>query len=383
MRPSTLIALTALFFSPAGNALAVRALMTSSDIKDGTIQLRDVAPNARAAQGQQGPAGGIAVRAQGGEAARGTMLFVRQATATGPSRYVVYRADLLSRTCRRLVAVPSGDRIYPRPWPDGRHVVTQAVAPGAPTAVVDTRDGSRKRISTGQVGLLTWSRDGRTLAFIDGGRARFVNVAGQAVKSFVPHPLTPWSPDGRRVAFTRTTGDGRAGTLRTVLIVAPVSDLSRGKVVYVEPNPYGESPDAVWSADGKTLYFLRAGKGMALRLATGKLGRTTMHFSQVIWTADGTRALFTATGPFGADDVFVMNRDGSEVRRLTATTLPKRGIPQAGSTAAGWSPDGEWIAYARRWGLAIMRSDGTGKQLICRTPVGVEPGNTAWTYAGS
>lgn len=63
MRPSTAIALLALFFSLAGNAVAFGALITSRDIKDGTIQLRDIAPSTRAllraAQGPVGPEGPV------------------------------------------------------------------------------------------------------------------------------------------------------------------------------------------------------------------------------------------------------------------------------------------------------------------------------------
>jgi hypothetical protein len=49
------VALVALFVSLAGNAAAVTALVTSKQIKDKTIQLRDIAPAARASlRGQQG-----------------------------------------------------------------------------------------------------------------------------------------------------------------------------------------------------------------------------------------------------------------------------------------------------------------------------------------
>jgi hypothetical protein len=54
-----IVALLALFVSLSGNAAAVAVtLVTSKDIKDGSIQLRDIAPATRAAlRGQRGPQG--------------------------------------------------------------------------------------------------------------------------------------------------------------------------------------------------------------------------------------------------------------------------------------------------------------------------------------
>jgi Tol biopolymer transport system component len=277
--------------------------------------------------------------------------------------------------------VPSGDDVYPRPWPDGRHVVvTPQSTGGAATTIVDARDGSKTPIAAGPVGYPTWSRDGRTLAFVDGSRARFVDVRGRPVEAFVPPPLTAWSPDGQRLAYTRTSGDGRAGTLKTVLIVAPIQNLRGGRTVYVEPNPYGESPDGRWSADGKTLYFYREGKGLALSVSTGAVKSTSREFRGLIRSPDGDKAIFSAVGPWGVEDVFTVNADGSGKRRLTTSRPPELGVPQEGSTPAGWSPDSEWIVYGRKWGLAIMRHDGSEKTLICRTPVGVIPGAAAWSY---
>jgi hypothetical protein len=56
--PAMIVALIALFVSLAGNAGAVTYFVTSKQIKDHTIQLRDISPGARfALQGTQGPMG--------------------------------------------------------------------------------------------------------------------------------------------------------------------------------------------------------------------------------------------------------------------------------------------------------------------------------------
>ena len=58
--PATVLALIALAISLGGNAYAAKLLITSKDIKDGTIRLVDLAPSTRAAlRGQEGPMGPV------------------------------------------------------------------------------------------------------------------------------------------------------------------------------------------------------------------------------------------------------------------------------------------------------------------------------------
>jgi Tol biopolymer transport system component len=72
------------------------------------------------------------------------------------------------------------------------------------------------------------------------------------------------------------------------------------------------------------------------------------------WSPDGTRIVFVSnraaprggtTGP----ELWVMDADGSDVRRLSDTT-------EAASLAPAWSPDGTRIAYA----LLCFASDRKG-----------------------
>lgn len=56
--PALVIASLALFVALGGTGMAAKALVTSADIKDGTIQLRDLSPSARLAlRGWEGPEG--------------------------------------------------------------------------------------------------------------------------------------------------------------------------------------------------------------------------------------------------------------------------------------------------------------------------------------
>ncbi len=100
---------------------------------------------------------------------------------------------------------------------------------------------------------------------------------------------------------------------------------------------------------------------------------------QVAWSPDGRRFALevqdqpTAAGRF---DIFVVNADGTDLRRLTN---------DGASRMPAWSPDGSRIAYVRQEGSAshlfVMRPDGTrASQITSGEGFDVSP---AWSPDGS
>ena len=98
-------------------------------------------------------------------------------------------------------------------------------------------DGGDQRLLSRREGLyLHWSRDGRRLSFLTGqepplalSTLETVSVATGRVVRSIPH-VTPfaegefaWAPDGRRVAWTRTSSSP-SGTFERSQIRDPVSD---------------------------------------------------------------------------------------------------------------------------------------------------------------
>jgi Tol biopolymer transport system component len=91
------------------------------------------------------------------------------------------------------------------------------------------------------------------------------------------------------------------------------------------------------------------------------------------WSPDGSRiALVSAQdsapgAPTRRPEIFVMNADGSDMRRLLETAGPARG-PR-------WSPDGSRIAFARLdpevrgYRPYVMNSDGSNVRLLTSSPV--------------
>jgi len=66
-----------------------------------------------------------------------------------------------------------------------------------------------------------------------------------------------------------------------------------------------------------------------------KLTRMPTGAQDPTWSPDGRRIAFASSGPAG--DIFVMNADGTDIRRLAGT--PKRDV------APDWSPDGTRIVF--------------------------------------
>ena len=233
-----------------------------------------------------------------------------------------------ARLRSRLVARRAEDRLRPRPRqrPRRRRPRTHR-----PEVYVMNADGSRqlrlvRARARGREPL--WSPDGRRLAFTrgqGGGSVYVVNVDGSEERNVTRGPGREfaWSPDGRRIAF------------------ASVRD--------------GNSEIYVVNSDGGGLRRLTRNAGPDLAPA---------------WSPDGRRIAFA-----GSRGIHVMNADGSGQRNLMRK--PTRDF------APTWSPDGRRIAFgSMRDGNAevyVMNADGSGQRNLTRSPW--NEGSLAWSPA--
>jgi len=178
------------------------------------------------------------------------------------------------------------------------HTGARTVSTGSALLVSETRSASQPQ------GLIAFKRsDGIYLMQPNGSHVRPLK---KGRGSPVGHALDlAWSPDGHRLAFA--------------------------------------AEDTIWviDADGRNLVsFVLAGATAA--------GSPT-------WSPDGRKIAYTAYRD-GDRDIWVMNADGSEQRRLKRT-------PKLWDSNVDWKPTGGWLAFDSG-GYApyvyVMRTDGSG-----------------------
>lgn len=202
---------------------------------------------------------------------------------------------------------------------NGKIAFIRRVSGANPTATIwlmnDDGSGQTMIAETTGGGELTWSPDGTKLAFSDVGGIYVVSADGSG-ETRVPgtsrNDQTPaWSPDGTKFAMRSLT------------------DRMEGGI-------------AVINIDGSGRRWLTNEPGD---------GRPT-------WSPDGSKIAYSS-----ADDIFVINADGSSKTRLARI----EGIENDPT----WSPDGRQIAFRHNSTISVLDVDGgRARQLV-------SPGGTA------
>jgi Tol biopolymer transport system component len=163
-------------------------------------------------------------------------------------------------------------------------------------------------------------------------------IASDSGQSASPTPITiattdgspAWSPDFRKIAFTRTVNDSS--------FIYVVNASGSGPLKKIGP---GYSPR--WSPDGSKIafhnykeengklngdvYVMSSNGGSVTRLTFGE-----GPDGQPSWSPDGTKIAFNSRRT-GNHEIFIMNADGTDQTKLT-----KCAIEGANCSAASWSP---------------------------------------------
>jgi Tol biopolymer transport system component len=196
------------------------------------------------------------------------------------------------------------------------------------------------------------------------------------------------SPDGRHVVFRTSRGryapDPNGIGLEGIFVI----DTRTCRERQIQPRTGGLFP--AWSPDGRKIAF----SGVPRRDST----LDTIHLmnpdgSDVVdlgppgecatWSPDGSKLAFCSHHGDGNWAIWVINRDGTDLRQLTHPTL----IEPAGSHGdypGAWSPDGDQIVYVsdadRDRELFVMNADGSNQHRLTHFDGG--DGAIAWLPDG-
>ena len=242
-------------------------------------------------------------------------------------------------------------------------------------------DGSGEKFLLQRAAGPSWSPDGRYLIFYgqegvdrqerDGITYHFEGISNGIIsmdlRTWSPDPSTivlrqhvreatarwaAWSPRGDMVAYDARRGgpDWRIYFLGTA-----------NNQQYQVEIP-GEQAD--WSPDGNYLVYRsgrenRQGIWVSNRDDSSRV-QITAEGSDAFprWSPDGRKIAFHRDSGQNVD-IYIMNADGSLVRRLTDAPGP--------DTLPAWTPDGRIVFRSARsgsWGIYIMNADSSGQRLI-------------------
>lgn len=206
-----------------------------------------------------------------------------------------------------------------------------------------------------------WSPDGEWITFEQGGQIFKRTVEGDSLvqltfegRNFFP----AWSPDGKWIAYDRSLEDetGPAGIWGMNVDGNEKESLFGGGLPTWNPNGLsilaviGTSATSVWKRF--KIYTIHNG--------------STEIFNAVVdadnlypeYSSDGQKIVFTSQHVGEKPQIWVMDKDGSNLKQLTHTA----------GYMGSWSPDGNWIVYTdtravsgRLW---LMRSDGSEKRQL-------------------
>jgi dipeptidyl aminopeptidase/acylaminoacyl peptidase len=340
----------------------------------------------------------------------GVVLALLVATALGVLVVLAHLNQPTGPFGGRILVYSSEDGQGPRPWSSSRTTVVAVALDGSdPILVPDliaagkpvwSPDGTRFAIAAfrdegvrleirgsdgevdavlphpargGAIAGYAWSPDGwkiaaaisvrgvdRLLIFdlrrLDAGP---VDLTPAGVATSVSDLGTPWSPDGRSIAFiaqSLSSNDPRALWVVDVaagkahVVIERINGFEIGKV----PVGYPIS-NVAWSPDGKLIAFDGAGLLGTAIFVVQPDGRGLLRIAPDLpsplaphWSSDGVRLVFDTgrAGGLAGYEVWAADADGTDVWRVMAS-----------GNAMGWSPDG-WI---------LVLSPGCwGTDLTCR-----------------
>jgi TolB protein len=222
-----------------------------------------------------------------------------------------------------------------------------------------------------------WAPDGTRIAFNSGvgtfeGDIYVMKADGTSVKRVTsgsrsgdaaPH----WSPDGRKLVFTRSTrredGSADADIFKVNLDGTGLKRIASSPLNDVSP---------AWGPTGRRIVFVSERDNVDYEVfsvrsdGTGlkRLTRNRVDDESPDWSPGGGQIVFSryTSAEDGSVQIFKMNRDGSEQLQLTTGDLP--------NWFPVWVPDGRSILFLHDDPMQIYRMDRDGTDVVRVTDTG-------------
>jgi TolB protein len=249
----------------------------------------------------------------------------------------------------------------PRQSPDGRSIsfigqCGDEVKPQPDLCIMNSDGSGGRTVATSDPVVIdlrdtpAWSPDGTRLAFTRtvphsptdaGSSVHVIGIDGSAERTLVDQARAPtWSPDGSQLAVV----SDRDGGTRIYQVGVNGSDLRQ-----LTDGPNDDYP--AWSPDGRRIAFQsrRAGKPLVLDDAAE---RDPEEASKLLAN--------------GGTDIYVMQADGSDIKLLTENS--------SDNSEPAWSPDGDQLAFVSNrdgdFEIYSMNLDGSNVRRLTNIPGG-------------
>lgn len=225
--------------------------------------------------------------------------------------------------------------------------------------------------------LPAYSRNGKRLAIVNSSEIVITRTNGEVLHRIpVAAATLAWSPDGRRLAYTRRY-TGPPAPVRHAVFVTTLGGAATPVVTARNVDPFGLS----WSPRGLLAWERISGRrGVYVSGPAGQNPRRILPARDLPrlprWSYDGRRLAY-ACGPTLAA-LCTARPDGS--RRQLLTRRCEMEFEPGGSMA--WSPDGRYVAcQSRTWGdLITVRLRDDKQRIVRRRPDSANflPVNITW-----